>query len=184
MSSTKGKYLHWDAFHNLIKFYFFLIPSDSNPYIEKILDELECNGEKVSFFNLPKLNDDRYGKFLHQLSYHRWWSIINHCFVAKLPFSIRVLLESAVRSCDNFHVKHDDIEKILDWNVQQHNQVEVPFRPSRVLLQDLTGVAAVVDFAAMREAFQRLGGDPNKINPLCPADLVIDHSVQVDFSRM
>lgn len=92
----------------------------------------------------------------------------------------------------------------MDWKVQQHNKVEVPFRPSRVLLQDLTGVAAVVDFAgklldirrslkltliilfltAMRDAFKKLGGDPNIINPLCPADLVIDHSVQVDFSRM
>lgn len=65
----------------------------------------------------------------------------------KLPFSIRVLLESAVRNCDGFHVKQSDIENILDWQQQQSNKVEVPFRPSRVLLQDLTGVAAVVDFA-------------------------------------
>ncbi len=65
----------------------------------------------------------------------------------QLPFSIRVLLESAVRSCDGFHFKEADIEKILDWKVQQHNKVEVPFQPSRVLLQDLTGVAAVVDIA-------------------------------------
>ena len=67
--------------------------------------------------------------------------------VEQLPFSIRVLLESAVRSCDGFHVSRADIEKILDWKVQQYSNVEVPFRPSRVLLQDLTGVAAMVDFA-------------------------------------
>lgn len=72
---------------------------------------------------------------------------IFHSFIEQLPFSIRVLLESAVRSCDGFHVNQADIEKILDWKVQQFNKVEVPFRPSRVLLQDLTGVAAVVDFA-------------------------------------
>lgn len=66
-----------------------------------------------------------------------------------LPFSIRVLLESAVRTCDDFHVKKHDIENILDWEIQQYNKVEVPFRPSRVLLQDLTGVAAVVDFAGV-----------------------------------
>lgn len=67
----------------------------------------------------------------------------------KLPFSIRVLLESTVRYCDNFYVKREDVEKILDWNVQQFNKVEVPFRPARVLLQDLTGVASVVDFAGL-----------------------------------
>ncbi|CAG2107268.1 unnamed protein product, partial [Medioppia subpectinata] len=107
------------------------------------------------------------------------WSLVFH----RLPFSIRVLLESAIRSCDGFQVKEKDVEKIIDWEIQQKSNAEIPFKPSRVILQDLTGVPAVVDFAAMREAFQTLGGDPNKINPLCPADLVIDHSVQVDFSR-
>lgn len=72
---------------------------------------------------------------------------------------------------------------ILNWEHNQSESIEIPFNPSRVILQDLTGVPAVVDFAAMRDAFQRLGGDPEKVNPLCPTDLVIDHSVQVDYSR-
>ncbi|KAI7693519.1 hypothetical protein SSS_01383 [Sarcoptes scabiei] len=136
------------------------MPKD-NPY-NTILQTIEIDQKQYKFYDPNQLNDVRY---------------------AKLPFSIRVLLESAIRSCDGFHVKQQDIEKILDWNSQQYEKVEVPFRPSRVLLQDLTGVAAVVDFAAMREAFHKLNGDPNVINPLCPADLVIDHSVQVDFAR-
>lgn len=104
----------------------------------------------------------------------------------RLPFSIRVLLESAVRNCDNFQVTTKDVEAILDWEKNQSNRdgVEVPFKPARVILQDLTGVPAVVDFAAMRDAVKKLGGNPDKINPICPADLVIDHSVQVDFSRI
>jgi len=103
----------------------------------------------------------------------------------ELPFSIRVLLESAVRNCDNFQILKEDVDKILKWKVHQASEsgVEVPFRPSRVILQDFTGVPAVVDFAAMRDAVQSLGGKPEDINPQCPADLVIDHSVQVDVSR-
>lgn len=103
----------------------------------------------------------------------------------RLPFSIRVLLESAVRNCDDFQVKKQDVEKILNWEQNQalDEGVEVAFKPARVILQDLTGVPAVVDFAAMRDAVKHLGGDPDKINPVCPSDLVIDHSVQVDFSR-
>lgn len=106
----------------------------------------------------------------------------------KLPYSIRVLLESAVRNCDNFHVKESDVTTILNWvqykgeNATQTEEYEIPFKPSRVILQDFTGVPAVVDFAAMRDAVLKLGGDPEKINPICPSDLVIDHSVQVDFS--
>ncbi|XP_012172693.1 cytoplasmic aconitate hydratase [Bombus terrestris] len=103
----------------------------------------------------------------------------------RLPFSIRVLLESAIRNCDNFQVKKSDVEKISDW---EHNQAleegaEVAFKPARVILQDFTGVPAVVDFAAMRDAVKRLRSDPKKINPICPSDLVIDHSIQVDFIR-
>uniref|UniRef100_A0A9J8DHM4 Cytoplasmic aconitate hydratase n=1 Tax=Cyprinus carpio carpio TaxID=630221 RepID=A0A9J8DHM4_CYPCA len=100
-----------------------------------------------------------------------------------LPFSIRVLLESAVRNCDGFLVKKEDVEKVLNWKVTQSQTVEVPFRPARVILQDFTGVPAVVDFAAMRDAVKKLQGDPERINPVCPADLVIDHSIQVDFNR-
>nr|XP_012222975.1 PREDICTED: cytoplasmic aconitate hydratase-like isoform X3 [Linepithema humile] len=103
----------------------------------------------------------------------------------KLPFSIRILLESAVRNCDGFQVTKSDVEKILDWENNQalDNGVEVAFKPARVLLQDFTGVPAVVDFAAMRDAVKKLGGNPDKINPICPSDLVIDHSIQVDFTR-
>ena len=100
-----------------------------------------------------------------------------------------------MRNCDEFSVKQSDVEKILDWVNTSQKDVEIPFKPARVLLQDFTyvniiivkylvsGVPAVVDLAAMRDAIKRLGGDPAKINPLCPVDLVIDHSVQVDFAR-
>ncbi|KOB66524.1 Cytoplasmic aconitate hydratase [Operophtera brumata] len=90
----------------------------------------------------------------------------------RLPFSIRVLLESCVRNCDNFQVLEKDVRAVLDWETHQAADGG-----------DLTGVPAVVDFAAMRDAVKRLGGDPDRINPICPADLVIDHSVQVDFAR-
>src|SRR5574341_1354745 len=100
--------------------------------------------------------------------------------IERLPFSIRVLLESALRQCDNFKVTEDDVRTIARWTAKPAER-EIPFLPARVLMQDFTGVPAVVDLAAMRSAMQRLGGDPSKINPLVPVDLVIDHSVQVDF---
>lgn len=107
------------------------------------------------------------------------------CIVDRLPYSIRVLLESVVRNCDGFHVTKEDVEKILNWEKHQSNEngVEVSFKPSRVILQDFTGVPALVDFAAMRDAVHNFGGNPMMINPICPADLVIDHSVQVDYAR-
>lgn len=94
-------------------------------------------------------------------------------------------MESAVRNCDGFHVTQTDVEKIFDWEVNQKDTkgVEVSFKPARVILQDFTGVPALVDFAAMRDAVNKLGGDPYTINPICPADLVVDHSVQVDYFR-
>ncbi|XP_044743929.1 cytoplasmic aconitate hydratase-like isoform X2 [Chrysoperla carnea] len=103
----------------------------------------------------------------------------------RLPFSIRVLLESALRNCDNFQVTEKDVQNIYNWEANQTapEPIEVNFKPARVILQDFTGVPAVVDFAAMRDAVKTLNGDENKINPICPADLVIDHSVQVDFTR-
>lgn len=88
-----------------------------------------------------------------------------------------------MRNCDEFQVKKKDVEKILSWEKSQDEETEIPFKPARVLLQDLTGVPVIVDFAAMRDAFKALGGDASLVNPLCPTDLVIDHSVQVDFSR-
>jgi aconitate hydratase len=103
--------------------------------------------------------------------------------VSKLPYSIRVLLESAVRNCDEFDITSRDIETILSWKESAPRQVEIPFKPARVVLQDFTGVPCVVDLAAMRDAMVTLGGDPAKINPQIPVELVIDHSVQVDSAR-
>ena len=98
----------------------------------------------------------------------------------KLPFSIKVLLESALRNVDGFVVNESDVTGVASWNAAKVNAVELPFSPARVILQDFTGVPCVVDLAAMRSAMKRAGGDPQKINPLVPVDLVIDHSVQVD----
>src|SRR5688500_4220541 len=98
----------------------------------------------------------------------------------KLPFSIKVLLESCLRNLDNFEVNEQDVTRLASWIAEKPNPVELPFKPARVILQDFTGVPAVVDLAAMRSAMKRAGGDPQKINPLVPVDLVIDHSIQVD----
>lgn len=110
-------------------------------------------------------------------------SICIYISFSQLPYSIRVLLESAVRNADNFAITEKDVKNICGWVETSTQQVEIPFKPARVLMQDFTGVPAVVDLAAMREAMHRLGGDANKINPLVPADLVVDHSVQVDYNR-
>ncbi len=99
---------------------------------------------------------------------------------ATLPFSLRVLLENLLRGEDGAFVKKSDVESLAHWNVKAPIDKEIAFRTARVLLQDFTGVPCVVDMAAMRDAMVRLGGDPTKINPLQPVDLVIDHSVQVD----
>ena len=136
--------------------------SAENPFAH-LLTDLHIDGVQHTFYDLPALGE----------TYHR------------LPFSIKVLLESAVRNCDGFQILKSDVEKILAWCESQAagESVEVPFLPSRVVLQDFTGVPAVVDFAAMRDAVKALGGNPEDINPQCPSDLVIDHSVQVDVSR-
>ncbi|CAI5997795.1 unnamed protein product [Closterium sp. NIES-64] len=133
----------------------------ANPY-QRLLTELPNpdGGSFGSYYSLPALNDPR---------------------IDELPISIRYLLESAIRNCDNFQVMEKDIEKILDWaNTSQH-QVEIPFKPARVILQDFTGVPAVVDLAAMRDAMKESGGDPNAINPQVSVDLMIVLSVQVDY---
>ncbi|MGA9055221.1 MAG: aconitate hydratase AcnA [Terriglobia bacterium] len=101
--------------------------------------------------------------------------------ISRLPFSIKVLLESVLRNCDGALVTEQDVAALAGWNAKSPEAREVPFMPARVILQDFTGVPAVVDLAALRSAMKRLGGDPAKINPLVPVDLVIDHSVQVDF---
>ncbi|HEX6172681.1 MAG TPA: aconitate hydratase AcnA [Candidatus Binatia bacterium] len=101
--------------------------------------------------------------------------------IPRLPVSLKVLLENLLRQEDNHHVTKGDIEALANWNPKVKSEKEIAFMPARVLMQDLTGVPAVVDLAAMREAMKRLGGDPKRINPLAPVDLVIDHSVQVDY---
>jgi len=101
--------------------------------------------------------------------------------VSKLPFSIRVLLEAVLRNCDGYQVSEADVVNLAKWNAAKPAELEVPFKAARVVLQDFTGVPAVVDLAAMRDGMKSLGGDPKKINPLIPVDLVIDHSVQVDY---
>ena len=98
----------------------------------------------------------------------------------RLPFSIRILLEAALRQADGFEITKEAIETIANWGADTAGKVEIPFKPARVILQDFTGVPSVVDLAALRNAMARMGGDPKKVNPLVPVDLVIDHSVQVD----
>ena len=101
--------------------------------------------------------------------------------VAKLPYSLRILLENLLRKEDGAFVKKDDIAALASWNPAKHTEREIAFTPARVLLQDFTGVPAVVDLAAMRDGVAALGGDPKHVNPLQPVELVIDHSVQVDY---
>jgi aconitate hydratase len=101
--------------------------------------------------------------------------------VAKLPFSIKILVENLLRKMDGRVVRQEDLLNIVRWKKRYDAPQEIPYHPARVLMQDFTGVPAVVDLAAMRDAIKDLGGDPTKINPLVPVDLIVDHSVQVDF---
>src|ERR1700689_1042283 len=100
--------------------------------------------------------------------------------VARLPFSLKILLENLLRNEDGESIRAQDIEALASWDANAEPSKEIAFTPARVLMQDFTGVPAVVDLAAMRDAMKKLGGDAEKINPLVPAELVIDHSVQVD----
>jgi aconitate hydratase len=126
------------------------------------LSGLDVSGRRVAYYRLQALEDAGLGE------------------VSRLPFSIRVLLEAAVRRLDGFAVTENHVRALAAWQPKGDSQAEIPFVPARVLLQDFTGVPSVVDMAAMRSAIQRLGGDPQRINPEVAADLVIDHSVQVD----
>ncbi len=100
--------------------------------------------------------------------------------IQRLPFSIRILVENLLRKMDGRIVKAEDLENIARWQKTYDDPVEIPYHPARVLMQDFTGVPAVVDLAAMRDAMQAMGGNPEKVNPLVPVDLIVDHSVQVD----
>jgi aconitate hydratase len=113
-------------------------------------------------------------------TYYRLERMAEFGAVDRLPFSVRVLLEALLRTCDGYQVTPEDVIRLAAWKPKQPSAFEIPFKPGRVILQDFTGVPAVVDLAAMRSAMARLGGDPSKINPRVPVDLVIDHSVQVD----
>jgi aconitate hydratase len=124
---------------------------------------LSVGGKTYTYFRLAALTEKRVGKP-----------------IAQLPYSIRVLLESMLRSVDGFVVNNDDVTGMAAYDAKAPSKGEVPFMVGRVVLQDFTGVPCVVDLAAMRSAMKSLGGDPNLINPLVPCDLVIDHSVQVD----
>src|SRR5438552_14758732 len=101
--------------------------------------------------------------------------------ISRLPFSLKVLLENLLRNEDGRSVTKEDIQAFAQWLKTKSLDRDIAFRPARVLMQDFTGVPAVVDLAAMRDAMVTLGGDPKKINPLSPVDLVIDHSVMVDY---
>lgn len=126
-------------------------------------DLFETGNGKATLYRLSKLEEAGLGE------------------ISRLPFSIRMLLEAVLRNCDGFSVTEEDVKNLAAWDAAAPAKQEVPFKPYRVVLQDFTGVPAVVDLAAMRSAMERIGGDAKKINPLIPVDLVIDHSVQVDF---
>jgi aconitate hydratase len=103
--------------------------------------------------------------------------------ISKLPYSMKVLLENLLRHEDGRSVTKEDIQAVAEWLATKSSEREIAFRPARVLMQDFTGVPAVVDLAAMRDAMKTLGGDPEKINPLAPVDLVIDHRARVRAQR-
>ncbi|HEX2864509.1 MAG TPA: aconitate hydratase AcnA, partial [Deinococcales bacterium] len=128
----------------------------------KARDQLTTAAGTFTYYRLGKLEEDGLAR------------------VSRLPFSIKVLLESVLRGCNGYDVTETDVKNLASWNAPKPAEVEVPFKPGRVILQDFTGVPAVVDLASMRNAIQDMGGDAQSINPLIPVDLVIDHSVQVD----
>ena len=128
--------------------------------IQSVKSTEVINGEKLIVYRIDKLEDKG----------------VN---LKNLPYSIRVLLENVIRNYDDFSVTQEDINTIANWP-KNTSEKDIPYLPSRVVLQDFTGVPLIVDLAAMRDAMAKNGGDPEKINPLIPTDLVIDHSVQVD----
>src|SRR5437773_1479746 len=121
------------------------------------------NGREGFLYSLPVLEEQGVGK------------------ISRLPVSIRIVLESVVRNCDGKKVRRKDVETLANWNAKSPANAEIPFVVARIVLQDFTGVPLVVDLAAMRSAVKKLGGDPKIIEPLVSVDLVVDHSVQVDF---
>jgi aconitate hydratase len=133
---------------------------NSNPFDAR--ETLDTESGSVEMYRLDKLEEQKVGE------------------VSRLPFSIKVLLEAALRQYDGFAITREHVESLARWNPKAEEQPEIPFKPARVVMQDFTGVPSVVDLAALRSAMARLGGDPQRVNPQSPVDLVIDHSVQVD----
>ena len=125
---------------------------------------LSVNGTDYSYYDIFTLEKD------------------NIASIRRLPYSIRILVENLMRKQDGKVVSEDDVRTIANWRTSYDEPVEIPYHPARVLMQDFTGVPAVVDLAAMRDAVQELGGDPAKVNPRVPVELVVDHSVQIDYS--
>jgi aconitate hydratase len=123
---------------------------------------LKAGGKEYKFYSLKELEKDG----------HR---------ISRLPYPVRIILESLIRNIDGKTVTESDVENLLKWNAAKPSDSEIPFKVARVVMQDFTGVPAVVDLAAMRDAARAAGKDPEVINPQVPVDLVIDHSVQVDF---
>src|ERR1700688_3442076 len=120
-------------------------------------------GKKGIYYSLPALEEAGVGK------------------VSRLPVSIRIVLESVLRNCDGKRVAEKDVHTLANWSAKSPANEEIPFVVARIVLQDFTGVPLLVDLAAMRSAVARLGKNPKIIEPLVPVDLVVDHSVQVDF---
>src|SRR5690349_7600672 len=116
-----------------------------------------------------------------EYAYHRLEAVGDRVDLAALPVTVKILLENLLRHAGDGVIREDDVTTLLAWKPGVAAEAEIPFMPARVLLQDFTGVPAVVDLAVMRDAMADLGGDPGLVNPLVPADLVIDHSVQVDM---
>jgi aconitate hydratase len=129
---------------------------------ETYIREFQAGSQTYAMFNIQQLETEGIAE------------------IGRLPFSIRILVENLLRKIDGDIVKEEDLLNIARWQKTYDTPVEIPYHPARVLMQDFTGVPAVVDLAAMRDAVKKLGGDPRKVNPLVPVDLIVDHSVQVD----
>jgi aconitate hydratase len=130
---------------------------------EAFIEHLKIQKKRFDFFNILILEKKGFAD------------------IQRLPFSVRILVENLLRKMDGRIVREEDLRNLAGWQKKYDDPVEIPFHPARVLMQDFTGVPAIVDLAAMRDAVKNLGGDPAKVNPLVPVDLIVDHSVQVDY---
>ncbi|MGC8566457.1 MAG: aconitate hydratase AcnA [Caldisphaera sp.] len=130
--------------------------------LEELFEKIDTYQGSAYFVNLSKINSLGLGK------------------LEEMPYSIRILAENILRNYDGFVVRDEDVKNIMNWK-ENAGKVEIPLHPTRVVMQDLTGVPAVIDLATMRDAFKELGNDPKKVNPIIPVDLIIDHSVQIDY---